>query len=77
MLRKSKLSLAVAGALGLTSVSVIPAYAQEQGAAQLEEVVVTGTRIQRANLITSSPVQQLDAEQFEFSGLTRVEDVMA
>ena len=75
MLRKSKLSLAVASALGLTTMTFMPAYAQEEGA--LEEVVVTGTRIQRANLVMSSPVQQLDAEQFQFTGLTRVEDVLA
>ncbi len=47
MLKKSKLSLAVAGALGLTSMSFMPAQAQEQGAGQLEEVVVTGSRIER------------------------------
>lgn len=47
MLRKSKLSLAVASALGLTSIAFMPAYAQEPGAAQLEEVIVTGSRIER------------------------------
>ncbi|HEY5646191.1 MAG TPA: TonB-dependent receptor [Pseudomonadales bacterium] len=42
----------------------------------VEEVVVTGTRIQQANLVTSSPVTQLDSEQLTFSGLVRVEDIL-
>ncbi|MFM7785489.1 MAG: TonB-dependent receptor plug domain-containing protein, partial [Gammaproteobacteria bacterium] len=48
-----------------------------QDAAQgLEEVVVTGSRIQKANLVTSSPVSQFDAEQLQFTGITRLEDVL-
>jgi iron complex outermembrane receptor protein len=47
MLRKSQLSMAVGAALGLTSLAFTPAYAQQQDAAQLEEVIVTGSRIAR------------------------------
>lgn len=76
MLRKKPLSLAVNAALGFASaMTVAPVMAQEEAA--LEEVIVTGSRIQRANLVTSSPVQQLDAEQLSFTGVTRVEDALA
>jgi outer membrane receptor protein involved in Fe transport len=75
MLERKPLALAVSAAMGLASaITTLPAHAQEEA---LEEVVVTGSRIQRANLVTSSPVQQLDAEQLTLSGVTRVEDVLA
>ncbi|MEM6583656.1 MAG: TonB-dependent receptor [Pseudomonadota bacterium] len=77
MFRKSQLSLAVGAALGLSSLTSMPVQAQEPSEAALEEVVVTGSRIQRLNLVSSSPVQQLDQEQLAFSGVTRIEDVLA
>jgi outer membrane receptor protein involved in Fe transport len=52
-----------------------PANAQEEQ--MVEEVVVTGSRIQRANLVSASPVTQLDNEQLRLTGLTRVEDALA
>ncbi|MEE4145618.1 MAG: TonB-dependent receptor plug domain-containing protein, partial [Halieaceae bacterium] len=55
----------------------MPANAQDDlGANQLEEVIVTGSRIQRLNLVSASPVTQVDAEEFKFSGTTRVEDLV-
>jgi iron complex outermembrane recepter protein len=77
MLQKKPLTMAVRAALGLTTaVLAMPMLAQAQGAASLEEVVVTGSRIQKANLVSSSPVTQLDAEQLKMSGITRLEDVL-
>lgn len=78
MFRKTQISMAVGAALGLSSLTFMPAaHAQEPSEAQLEEVVVTGSRIQRLNLVSSSPVQQLDQEQLSFSGVTRIEDVLS
>ena len=74
MLRKSHLSLAVAGALGISSFAATPAFAQDPAA--LEEVVVTGSRIQKANLVSSSPVTQVDADEITFTGQVRVEDML-
>ena len=74
MLRKSHLSLAVAGALGISSFAATPALAQDEAA--LEEVVVTGSRIQKTNLVSSSPVTQVDAEELLFQGTVRVEDML-
>ncbi|MCB1695100.1 MAG: TonB-dependent receptor [Halioglobus sp.] len=75
-MKKSQLSLAVGAALGLTSMVFTPVYAQDLSANQLEEVIVTGSRITRANLVSASPVTQIDAEEFQFTGTTRVEDLV-
>ncbi|MFM7784408.1 MAG: TonB-dependent receptor plug domain-containing protein, partial [Gammaproteobacteria bacterium] len=76
MLQKKPLSLAVSAALGFgATVFGAPVFAQD-AAQGLEEVVVTGSRIQKANLVTSSPVTQFDAEQLSFTGITRLEDVL-
>jgi hypothetical protein len=39
-------------------------------------VVITGSRIQKANLVSSSPVTQVDAEDLLFQGTVRVEDML-
>ncbi len=53
------------------------AIAQEDSADLLEEVVVTGSRIpQKANLVSASPVTQVDADEFLYTGTTRVEDLL-
>ncbi|MFK7830008.1 MAG: TonB-dependent receptor [Congregibacter sp.] len=76
MLNKRPLCLAVSAAIGAASaLGMAPAFAQDDQL--VEEVVVTGSRIQRANMVSSSPVTQLDAEQLRFTGLTRVEDALA
>ncbi|MFT4767254.1 MAG: iron complex outermembrane receptor protein [Glaciecola sp.] len=76
MFDKKPLTMAVSAAVGAAfAMGMAPANAQEEQL--VEEVVVTGSRIQRANLVSSSPVTQLDAEQLRFTGLTRVEDALA
>jgi len=77
MLRKNRLTMAVSAALGMSAAAVMPSVANAQDELLVEEVVVTGSRIQKANLVSSSPVTQLDAEAFKFQGTTRVEDLIA
>jgi outer membrane receptor protein involved in Fe transport len=48
----------------------------EQGAAAIEEVVVTGSRIRRRNLETVSPVIQIEAESFDARGAVRAEELV-
>jgi outer membrane receptor protein involved in Fe transport len=75
---------AVHAALAAAAASaVVPAaYAQTApaaatgGASELQEVVVTGTRIQTANLISASPVTTVTNLDIQASGLTRVEDLL-
>lgn len=76
MLHKKPLTMAVSAAVGAAfAMGMAPVNAQEEQL--VEEVVVTGSRIQRANLVSSSPVTQLDSEQLRLTGLTRVEDALA
>ena len=54
-----------------------PAVAQDAPQdTQLDEVVVTGSRIPQANLTTTSPVTQVTGEDIDIAGVTRVEDLV-
>ncbi|HEX7037188.1 MAG TPA: TonB-dependent receptor [Pseudomonadales bacterium] len=74
MFHRKPIAIAVHAATAGIALASMPALSQE--GSQIEEVVVTGSRIQQANLVTSSPVTQLDAEQLTLTGITRVEDVL-
>jgi len=51
--------------------------AAEEEVAGVEEIVVTGSRIPpKANVLSSSPVTQVDPDEFLFRGITRVEDLL-
>ena len=76
MFRRNYLSTAVSAALGMTAAAALPTVANAQEEQLVEEVVVTGSRIQKANLVSASPVTQVDADEFKFQGTTRVEDLM-
>jgi iron complex outermembrane receptor protein len=58
-----------------------PAMAQTapapQEETQLDEVVVTGSRIPQTNLVTTSPVTQVTGEDIDVAGVTRVEDLIS
>ncbi|MGH8290005.1 MAG: TonB-dependent receptor domain-containing protein [Steroidobacteraceae bacterium] len=56
----------------------VPAPAAPSSAAslQLQEVVVTGSRIATPNQTSISPVQFVGAQQFQQQGATRIEDVL-
>ncbi len=55
-----------------------PAMAQSQQPAtdEVAEIVVTGSRIPQANLVTTSPVTQVTGEDIDVAGVTRVEDLV-
>lgn len=54
-----------------------PAVAQDAPQdTQLDEVVVTGSRIPQTNLVTTSPVTQVTGEDIDIAGVTRVEDLV-
>ena len=76
MLKKNNLAMAVSAALGLGTAAVMPSVAFAQEDQLVEEVVITGSRIQKANLVSSSPVTQIDAQEIKFQGNVRVEDMM-
>jgi iron complex outermembrane receptor protein len=74
MLHKKPLTLAVRAALGVgTMFMAFPTLAQDE----LGEIVITGSRIQRANLVEASPVASVTAQELGFTGATRIEDAVA
>lgn len=52
------------------------AQAQQEDADEIEQIVVTGSRIARTDLTSSSPVAVVDAEQFRLSGTVNVEQLL-
>lgn len=65
------------GAVFMTSGFVSAQQTEEEPRAQeVEEIVITGSRIQRAVSDAPSPVTVLTAEDLEFSGLSNVADVL-
>ena len=52
------------------------AQSQEPAADEVAEIVVTGSRIPQANLVTTSPVTQVTGEDIDVQGVTRVEDLI-
>ena len=75
MTRKaSAFRLAFAAAAGLSSVSVAPSvFAQDS---EIEEVVITGSRITNPNLTQSSPVASVDAATIELRQVNVVEEFL-
>lgn len=50
--------------------------ADDQGAARLDTVQVTGSRIQNQAITASSPVVEIQSEEFKYYGATRSEDLV-
>jgi iron complex outermembrane recepter protein len=81
MLRNKALAAAIgsvfaASTLGATGLLTPVGAHAEESERRIEEVVVTGSRIQQANVTASSPVTQIGQEELTFTGITRVEDFM-
>ncbi len=55
-----------------------PAMAQDaQDPQDLDDVIITGSRIPQTNLVTTSPVTQVTGEDIDVAGVTRVEDLIS
>ncbi|HYE50802.1 MAG TPA: TonB-dependent receptor plug domain-containing protein, partial [Azospirillaceae bacterium] len=70
---RSLLKGTAALALVLPGMAAGTAQAQDQ---QLEEIVITGSRIRSANLVSTSPVTVIGSEEVKLQGTTRVEDLV-
>lgn len=85
-LNTTKLGDAILFALAMGAGAIAaPAFAQEtapqqetqdEDAVLLDKMVVTGTRIQSQTQTASSPVAEIDAEEFQVTGATRVDDLV-
>ena len=72
--RAVRTALFSAAALGAT-LQALPATAQE-ASEELDEIVVTGSRIPRANLTAPTAVTTIDAEVINQSGMINVADIL-
>ncbi|PQA87846.1 TonB-dependent receptor plug domain-containing protein [Hyphococcus luteus] len=52
-----------------------PAVAQDETTTD-DTIIVTGSRLPQANLVGASPVNQVNAEEFSYRGVIRVEDLL-
>ena len=79
MFKRNKLSAAVTAALSASALGTVstalPVWA-EDGATEIEEVVVTGSRIKRAVDDEATPVTIISATDLEVSGYNSVADVL-
>ncbi|AOW77640.1 TonB-dependent receptor [Colwellia sp. PAMC 20917] len=74
--RSFKLSLAAIAVGGCLVTSPITFAAEEEAEEVIEKIQVTGSRIKRADMETSSPVTITSAEDIKIAGFTRVEDLL-
>src|SRR6056297_3599910 len=65
-----------AGVVAGLAATAAPAFAQDEEAADLDRVQVTGSRISRTDIEGALPVTVIDREQIELSGETSVADLL-
>lgn len=65
-----------AGMIAGLAMTAAPVVAQDEEAADLDRVQVTGTRIMRADIENTSPVTVLSREEIQTSGLGNVGDIL-
>jgi iron complex outermembrane receptor protein len=68
--------LAAAAATAAVPVALSQTAPSTESATPVEEVVVTGTRIQSPNLASISPITTVTATDIQTTGLTRTEDIL-
>ena len=61
--------------LGLAMLAVPCAHAQEE-TKKVETFTITGSHIQRDDLVSSTPITQIDSDEILFQGTARVEDML-
>jgi outer membrane receptor protein involved in Fe transport len=75
--RRQRLAASAALAIVLAFAALSgTAYAQDEPGAADEEIVVTGTRIQRPDYQSANPVTSMSGEQLQYSGVTNVTDFL-
>ena len=74
--RKNIVSRAVMFALAATSVTSVQAFAEE-GAEDVERIAVTGSRINRTDVETASPVTVISSDFIAKSGYTSVQEILS
>ncbi|ROQ23397.1 TonB-dependent receptor domain-containing protein [Gallaecimonas pentaromativorans] len=72
-----RLALSVGALLSFSSTAFAAEESADSETKNVERIEVTGSRIpQSANVVSSSPISQVTAEEFKLSGTVRVEDLI-
>lgn len=72
---RSKLAWSIAAAVSLSAGFTSVSYAAD-AAAELEEITVTGSRIQRRDFVSPNPITTIDAEGLERLGINNIGDAI-
>ena len=74
---RNAVKLALAVNAGLVGLSAAPgALAQQEGAGELEEITVTGSRIKKKDFVSNAPVATVGLEQIELTGTVNTESLL-
>ena len=73
---KTRLCRAISIALLASPVAGFVSAQDAVTSEDVEKISVTGSRIQRTNLVSSSPVTEISAADIAISGVTRIEDLL-
>ncbi len=74
---RNAVKLALAVNAGLVGLSAAPgALAQQEGAGELEEITVTGSRIKKKDFVSNAPVATVGFEQIELTGTVNTESLL-
>ncbi|MEN8615821.1 TonB-dependent receptor [Shewanella baltica] len=68
--------VALVGSIAASALTIPVASAAEDGVEKVERIQVTGSRIKRTDMETSSPVSVIDASAIIASGATSIDDVL-
>lgn len=74
MFRQKPLVGAIGAATLLATAASTPALAQD--GAQVEEVIITGSRLRTSNVTSATPLVQIGAQEIDARGIARIEDVV-
>ncbi|MDP2213444.1 TonB-dependent receptor domain-containing protein [Phenylobacterium sp.] len=75
-IRGRLLATTMLGAAMAAALSAAPAVAQTTDATQIQEIIVTGSRIRRVDTETAAPVLTVDQQSFTDRGVVQVGDLM-
>jgi len=73
---KRKINRAIVLALAASSVTTVQSYAQD-GADEIERIAVTGSRINRTDIETASPVTVISSDFITKSGYSSVQEILS
>lgn len=76
LLGKSTVGILFVGGLAPVIATAQESPAQESAGRDIEEVVVTGSRIARSELNTTTPVAVIDSSDYELSGTTNIDEFL-